>query len=114
MLIQNQRKTWHDKFIKQKQFNTRDWALLFDSRFKIFKGKLTTRWMGPYKVVTTFDNGLVKIKTIDSSEISFVVNGHRLRLYHQSTSKQDFIENILQQNEMELDEGEVIPPPPDL
>ena len=42
MLIQNQRKTWHDKFIKQKQFNTRDWALLFDSRFKNFKGKLTT------------------------------------------------------------------------
>ena len=36
MLIQNQRKTWHDKFIKQKQFNTRDWALLFDSRFKNF------------------------------------------------------------------------------
>ena len=32
MLIQNKRKKWHDKFIKQKQFNTRDWALLFDSR----------------------------------------------------------------------------------
>ena len=36
MLIQNQRKTWHDKFIKQNQFNTGDWALLFDSRFKFF------------------------------------------------------------------------------
>ena len=56
MLIQNQRNTWHDKFIKQKKFNTGDWALLFDSRFKIFKGKLTTRWMGPYEVVTAFDN----------------------------------------------------------
>ena len=32
MLIQNQRKTCHDKFIKQKKFNTGDWALLFDSR----------------------------------------------------------------------------------
>ena len=38
--------------------------------------------MAPYEVVTTFDNGSVKIKTIDGSEISFVVNGHRLRLYH--------------------------------
>ena len=37
MLIQNQRKTWHDKFIKQKQFNTGDWALLFNSWFKISK-----------------------------------------------------------------------------
>ena len=39
MLIHNQRKTWRDKFIKQKQFNTGYWALLFDSRFKFFKGK---------------------------------------------------------------------------
>ena len=69
--------------------------------------------MGPYEVVTTFDNGLVKIKTIDGSEVSFVVNGHRIRLYHQPTSKQDFIHNVLQQNEMELVEEEAIPPPPD-
>ena len=69
--------------------------------------------MGSYEVVTTFDNGSVKIKTIDGSQISFVVNGHRLRLYHQPTSKQDFIQNVLQQKEMELVEDEVIPPPPD-
>ena len=69
--------------------------------------------MGPYEVVTAFNNGLVEIKTIDGSQISFVVNGHRLKLYHQLTSKQDFIQNVLQQNEMELVEEEVIPPPPD-
>ena len=67
--------------------------------------------MGPYEVVTTFDNGSVKIKTIDGSEICFVVNGHRLSLYHQPTSKQDFIPNVLQQNGMELVEGEAISPP---
>ena len=87
MLIQNQRKTWHDKFIKQKQFNTGDWALLFDSRFKNFKGKLTTHWMGPYEVVIDFDNGSVEIKTIESSQISFVLNGHKLRIYYQPISK---------------------------
>ena len=69
--------------------------------------------MGPYEVVIAFDNGSVKIKTIDGSQISFVVNGNRFRLYHQPTSKQDFIQNVLQQNEMELVEGEAIPPPPD-
>ena len=69
--------------------------------------------MGPYEVVIAFDNGLVKIKTIDGSQISFVVNGHRLRLYHQPTSKQYFIQNVLQQREMELVEGEVVPPLPD-
>ena len=96
MLIQNQRKKWHDKFIKQNQFNIGDSALPFDSRYKNFKGKLTTCWMGPYEVVTTFDNGSVEIKTINGSQISFVVNGHRLRLYHQPISKQDFMQNALQ------------------
>ena len=60
MLIQNQRKQWHDKFIKQKQFNTGGWALLFDSWFRNFKGKLTTCWLGAYEVVIAFDNGSVK------------------------------------------------------
>ena len=68
--------------------------------------------MGPNEVVTTFDNVSVKIKTIDGSQTSFVVNGHRLRLYHQPISKQDFVQNVLQQKEMELVEEEVIPPPP--
>ena len=69
--------------------------------------------MGPYEVVTAFDNGSVEIKTIDGSQISFVVNGHRLRLYHQPTSKHDLIHNGLQHNEMEFVKGKAIPPPPD-
>ena len=69
--------------------------------------------MGPYELVTDFDNGLVKIKTIDGSQISFVANGHRLRIYHQPTSKHDFIQNFLQHNEMELVKEEAIPPPLD-
>ena len=69
--------------------------------------------MGPYGVVTSFDNGSVKIKTIDGSEVSFAVNGHRLRIYHHPTSKHDFIQNFLHQNEIELVEREAIPPTPD-
>lgn len=41
-LVQQQKATWHDKFIKKKEFAPGDWALLFDSRFKNFQGKLTT------------------------------------------------------------------------
>ena len=58
--------------------------------------------MGPYEVVTAFDNGSIKIKTINGSEVSFIVNGHRLRLYHQPISKMDFVQNVLQQKEMEF------------
>ena len=87
MLIQNQWKTWHDKFIKQKKFNKGDQELLFDSRYTNFKGKLTTHSMGPYEVVKTFDNGSVEIKTIDDSQNSFVINGHKIRIYHQPISR---------------------------
>jgi hypothetical protein len=37
--IQQQRTKWHDKFIKKKVFQRGDWAFLYDSRFKDFKGK---------------------------------------------------------------------------
>ena len=41
VLIQQHRSNWHDRFIKKKVFCEGDWALLYDSRFKIyFKGKL--------------------------------------------------------------------------
>ena len=69
--------------------------------------------MGPYEVVTAFDNGSVEIKTIDDSQTSFVINGHRLWLYLQPISRQYFVKIVLQQKEMELVEEEVIPPPPD-
>jgi len=102
VLIQNQRTKWHDKFLKKKTFEEGDWALLFDSRFKHFKGKLTTRWMGPYEIVTVFDNGSVKIKTIDEEQAAFVVNGHRLKVYHKPISKQEFIRTMSQQSGLEL------------
>ena len=76
--------------------------MLFDSRFKHFKGKLTTRWMGPYEIVTVFDNGYVKIRTIDEEQATFVVNGNRLKVYHKPLSKQEFIHNMSQQSELEL------------
>ena len=81
VLIQNQRTKWHDKFLRKKTFEEGDWALLFDSWFKHFKGNLTTRWMGPYEIVTVFDNGSVTIRTIDEEQATFVVNGHRLKIF---------------------------------
>eukprot|EP00253_Pinus_taeda_P032465 PITA_32465 len=64
-LVQQQRMKWHDKFIKNKTFHKGDWALLFDSKFKDFKAKFTTHWLGPYEIEEIFDNGAVKIRTID-------------------------------------------------
>jgi hypothetical protein len=91
ILVQNQRSKWHDKFIKKKKFQPGDWALLFDSQFKTFKGEITTHWLGPYEVDTIYDNGVVKIKTIDDGQVSFVVNGHRLKFYYKPISSEDFL-----------------------
>ena len=101
-LVQQHRSRWHDKFIKKKPFQERDWDLLFDSWFKDFKGKLTTRWLGTYEVEHVFENGLVRICTIDDHKISFLVNEHRMRLYQKPMSKDQFVSNILTQKKFEI------------
>ena len=58
-VVHQQRKYWHDKKIKYNKFKEGDWALLYDSRFKDFKGKLITWWIGPYIIEKSDDNGSV-------------------------------------------------------
>ncbi len=93
-VVHLQRKVWHDKNIKEKQFQEGDWALLYDSRYKDFKGKLRTRWLGPYTVEKCNDNGSVMIKTIHDEAIPMLVNVHQLKVYKKPLSKQDFIEGL--------------------
>jgi len=49
-VTQIQRKIWHDKNIKDKQFQEGDWALLYGSRYKYFKGKLRHIWLETYVI----------------------------------------------------------------
>ena len=86
-VVQLQRKIWHDRNIREKQFQEGDWALLYDSRYKDFKGKLRIRWLGPYTVEKCNDNGSVLIRTIDGETIPMLVNGHRLKVYRKPLFK---------------------------
>nr|XP_025616816.1 uncharacterized protein K02A2.6-like [Arachis hypogaea] len=43
-------KRWHDKRISQRTFEPGQKVLLFNSRLKIFPGKLRSRWTGPYTI----------------------------------------------------------------
>jgi len=92
--FQQQQTKWHDKFIKKKVFQKGDWVLLYDSRFKDFKENLCSTWMGPYEVVTVFENGIVKLTTIDEAHTPLFVNKHHLNLYQLPTSRYSFIKNI--------------------
>lgn len=76
---------------KNKMFQKEDWALLYDLRFKDFKGKLYTRWLGPYEEYTVFENGTVSLITIDSARTTLLVNGNRLHLYHKPASRDSFV-----------------------
>ena len=65
--------------------------------------------MCPYEVETIFNNGVVRIKTIDDQHVSFIVNGHKLRLYHKPTSKEEFTHQVQQQSDMEWINGGIPP-----
>nr|GEV30182.1 reverse transcriptase domain-containing protein [Tanacetum cinerariifolium] len=60
-------------------FNVGDQVLLFNSRLKIFPGKLKTRWSGPFTVVQVFPYGTVELSQPDGP--NFKVNGHRVKHY---------------------------------
>jgi hypothetical protein len=87
-LIQEQRTKWHDKYLKKKKFQPGDWDFLYDNRFKKFKGKLTTCWLGPYKIDIIYDNGSIRINTIDEHQTPLLMNGNQLRIYNKPLSKE--------------------------
>nr|GEY06098.1 reverse transcriptase domain-containing protein [Tanacetum cinerariifolium] len=69
----------HDSKIKNHVFNVGDRVLLFNSRLKIFSGKLKTRWTGPFTVTQVFPYGTIELSQTDGP--IFEVNGHRLKHY---------------------------------
>ncbi|GJZ29724.1 DNA-directed DNA polymerase [Tanacetum coccineum] len=75
-------KRWHDSRLRgDKKFKVGDMVLLFNSRFKMHLGKLKSRWYGPNVVKTVYPYGTVEIT--DKNEVSFKVNGQRLKKYHE-------------------------------
>ena len=75
---------------------------MFDSKFKDFQGKFQTHWLGPYEIEKIFENGAIKIRTIDEGKISFLVNGHRLKLYHKTLSREEFVKKFQDNIDMKL------------
>ncbi|GJZ51717.1 reverse transcriptase domain-containing protein [Tanacetum coccineum] len=72
-------KKLHDSKIKNRIFNVGDQVLLFNSRLKIFSGKLKTRWSGPFTIAQVFPYGTVELSQPDGP--NFKVNGHRVKHY---------------------------------
>nr|GFA92656.1 reverse transcriptase domain-containing protein [Tanacetum cinerariifolium] len=69
LIYKERTKKLHDDKIKNLIFNVGDQVLLFNSRLKIFSGKLKSRWSGTAKL-------------IHPDGCNFKVNCHRLKHYH--------------------------------
>nr|GEZ30803.1 reverse transcriptase domain-containing protein [Tanacetum cinerariifolium] len=59
---------------------TRRHVLLFNSRLKIFSGKLKSCWSGPFTIAEIYPYGTAKL--IHPDGCNFKVNCHRLKHYH--------------------------------
>nr|GEU46211.1 reverse transcriptase domain-containing protein [Tanacetum cinerariifolium] len=79
LIYKEKTKRLHDSKIKDRVFNIDNRVLLFNSRLKIFSGKLKSRWSGPFIISYVFPYGTVELSQTDGP--NFKVNGHRLKYY---------------------------------
>ncbi|GJY77613.1 reverse transcriptase domain-containing protein [Tanacetum coccineum] len=61
LIYKERTKKLHDSKIKNRIFNVGDRVLLFNSRLKIFFGKLKTRWSGPFTITKVFPYGTIEL-----------------------------------------------------
>ncbi|GKC28858.1 reverse transcriptase domain-containing protein [Tanacetum coccineum] len=79
LIYKEKTKRIHDSKIKNRVFNVGDQVLLFNSRLKIFSGKLKSRWSRPFTIAHVYPYGTVELS--QNSGPNFKVNGHRLKHY---------------------------------
>ncbi|GKE21584.1 hypothetical protein Tco_1433096, partial [Tanacetum coccineum] len=79
LIYKEKTKKIHDSKLKNRVFNVGDRVLLFNSRLKIFSGKLKTRWIGPFTIAHVYPYGTVELSQTDGP--NFKVKGHRLKHY---------------------------------
>ena len=94
-------KKHHDLKIEKWEFIVGDLLLLYNSRLRLFLGKLKSKWTGPYLITQLFPHGVVELETKEG--VRFKVNGQQIKLYFgHAESANEMIEAH------HLDEGWVI------
>ncbi|KAK1411694.1 hypothetical protein QVD17_38254 [Tagetes erecta] len=73
-------KSIHDAKLRLKKFEKGQRVWLYNSRLKLFRGKLKSKWTGPYLITRVGSYGDIEIEDFDD-HIRQVVNGHRLKAY---------------------------------
>ncbi|CAM8899875.1 unnamed protein product [Rhodiola kirilowii] len=76
-------KKWHDKRILRREFKKGDKVLLFNSRLRLFLGKLRSRWSSPLIVHKPHKDGHVEL--LNDEGAIFKASGQRLKHYCEQT-----------------------------
>ena len=64
----------------KKGFKELDLVLLFNSKLRLFWGKLISQWYGPFKVLKVFLHGAVEVWSKSTSALK--VSGQHLKPYY--------------------------------
>ncbi|XP_074291101.1 uncharacterized protein LOC141617867 [Silene latifolia] len=80
-IYKDQTKKLHDAKIVEKKISVGDLVLIFNSKVKVFPGKLRSRWSGPVKVMDISPYGAFGLWSEEGE--SFKVNGQRVKRYYQ-------------------------------
>ncbi|XP_039046367.1 uncharacterized protein LOC120186538 [Hibiscus syriacus] len=73
LLYKEKTKIWHDIKILHRQSFPGQQALLYNSRLKLFLGKVKSRWSGPFTVHQVDNHDAIEIKNMED-ESTFKVN----------------------------------------
>ena len=84
-IYKDRMKRFHDQNIRRRTFHEGQKVWLFNSRLKLFPGKLRSRWDGPFLVKKIYENGSILIQDKQGKE--FTVNGQRLKPYQEHPSR---------------------------
>ncbi|KAL4363813.1 hypothetical protein GQ457_04G021970 [Hibiscus cannabinus] len=85
---QTKQKKWHNQKILPRQYQPGQQVLLFNSRLKLFPGKLKSIWSGSFIITNVSPHGAITIKSPRDNH-EFKVNGQRLKLYMGAHTERD-------------------------
>ncbi|GJU15880.1 reverse transcriptase domain-containing protein [Tanacetum coccineum] len=81
-IFKERTKKWHDSRLRgDKDFKVGYKVLLYNSRLKMYPGKLKSKWSGPNIVKMVYPHGAIEITNRD--RVSFKVNRQRLKKYYE-------------------------------
>ncbi|PHU03195.1 hypothetical protein BC332_28446 [Capsicum chinense] len=79
-LYKERMKKYHDWRIIQQNFQKGNLVLLFNSKLKLFPGKLKSKWSGPFRISQVYSSGVVELENNDGDRLgaTYVNIGDRL------------------------------------